>query len=98
MYYLPVFNRGLFNRYYCYGLFLPFKKTFKCYEQCFIIQSLHVLEKSLLVNEYKKQMCQNSYLFDVMKDDFMFSSKVCHFQYDNRFLFSREIERNIRKI
>ena len=30
-----------------------------------------------------------------MKNDQIFPSKVCHFQYDNRFLFSREMG-NIR--
>ena len=36
-----------------------------------------------------------SLLFDVMKNGQIFSSKVCHFQYDHRFLLSREME-NIR--
>ena len=48
--------------------------------------------KKLLVNKYKKQMCykENLYFFDVMKNGEMFSSKVCHFQYNSRFLFRRE--------
>ena len=57
MYYLSAFSRGLFNSCYCYGVFLPFEKTFKCYEKFFIIQSLYIFEKNLLVNKYKKQMC-----------------------------------------
>ena len=36
-----------------------------------------------------------SLLIDVMKHDQMLHSKVCHFQYDHRFLFSTEME-NIR--
>ena len=39
------------------GVFLPFEKTFKCYEKFFVIQSLYIFEKNLLVNKYKKQMC-----------------------------------------
>ena len=37
----------------------------------------------------------NLYFFDVIKYDQFFPLKVCHFQYDHRFLFSREME-NIR--
>ena len=37
----------------------------------------------------------NLYFFDVMKNGQMFPSEVCHFQYDHRFLFSREMG-NIR--
>ena len=33
----------------------------------------------------------NRYFFDVMKNGQIFPSKVCHFQYDHRFLFSREM-------
>ena len=48
--------------------------------------------KKLLVNKYKKQMCykENLYFFDVMKNGEIFSLKVCHFQYNRRFLFRRE--------
>ena len=48
--------------------------------------------KKLLVNKYKKQMCykENLFFFDVMKNGEIFSSKVCHFQYNRRFLFRRE--------
>ena len=38
----------------------------------------------------------NVYFFDVMKNGHSFPSKVCHFQYDHRFLFSREMG-NIRE-
>ena len=38
----------------------------------------------------------NVHFFKVMKNDEIFPSKVCHFQYDDRFLFSREME-NIRR-
>ena len=35
---------------------------------------------------------ENKFLFfNVMKKGQIFHSKVCHFQYDHRFLFSREI-------
>ena len=45
-------------------------------------------------------MCyrENKYLFfffDVIKNDQIFLSNICHFQYDHRFLFSREMG-NIR--
>ena len=33
----------------------------------------------------------NLYFFGVMKNGQMFPSKVFHFQYDNRFLFSTEM-------
>ena len=65
----------------------------------FLIPSLYILEKNVLVNKYKKQMCyeENKSLFiDVMKNNQMFPSKVCHFRYDHRFLLSREVG-NIRE-
>ena len=37
---------------------------------------------------YKESKCL---FFGVMKNGQVFSSKVCHFQYDRRFLFSREM-------
>ena len=37
----------------------------------------------------------NLFFFDVMKSGQTFPSKVCHFQYNDRFLFSREMG-NIR--
>ena len=40
-------------------------------------------------------MENKSFFFDAMKNGHIFPSKVCHFQYDNRFLFSKEM-RNIR--
>ena len=55
-------------------------------------------KKKFLVNKYKKLMCykkNKSLIFDIMRNDQIFPSKVCHFQYDHRFLFSREIG-NIR--
>ena len=36
-----------------------------------------------------------SLFFDAIKNGHIFPSKVCHFQYDQRFLLSREME-NIR--
>ena len=50
------------------------------------------MKKNFLVNKYKKQMCDKenkSLFFDVMKNGQIFSSKVCHFQYDHRFFFSK---------
>ena len=41
---------------------------------------------------YKESKCL---FFGVMKNGQVFSSKVCHFQFDHRFLFSRELG-NIR--
>ena len=59
-------------------------------------------EKKTYVNKHKKQMYKcvarkiNLYFPDVMKNGQTFSSKVCHFQYDHRFLFRREMG-NIRR-
>ena len=56
------------------------------------------MKKNFLVNKYKKHMCyeeNKSLFFEVIKNGQIFPSKVCHFQYDHRFLFSREM-RNIR--
>ena len=38
----------------------------------------------------------NLYFFNIMKNDHIFPSKVCHFQYDHGLLFSRETG-NIRE-
>ena len=64
----------------------------------FLIPSPCIFEKNFLVNKCKKQRCytENKPLFfDVMKNDHIFLSKVCHFQHDHRFRFSRAIG-NIR--
>ena len=56
------------------------------------------MKKYFLVNKYKKRMCykeNKSLFFNVMKDGKIFPAKVCHFHYDLRFRFSREIG-NIR--
>ena len=56
------------------------------------------MKKKFLGNKYKKDMCyeeNKSLFFEVIKNGQIFPSKVCHFQYDHRFLFSREM-RNIR--
>ena len=83
MYYLSAFHRDLFNSYYCYGLhlYIFLKKIFL---------STNIRNKCI-----KRKI--NPYFFEVMKNDQIVSLKVCHFQYDNRFFFSREIE-NIRRI
>ena len=83
-------------------------KTLQILWKMFLIPSLYVFGKNLLVSKYKKQMCykKNKSLllllslllfcfFDVMKYDHIISSKLWHFLYNNRFLFSREME-NIR--
>ena len=64
----------------------------------FFIPSLYILEKKYLFNKYKKQMFykkSKSLSFNVMKNGQIVPSKVCHFQDDNRFVFSREMG-NIR--
>ena len=98
IYYLSAFNRGLFNSYYCYGLFLPFEETFKCYNKFLY---LYIFLNKIFLSTNIRNICVkrkiNRYYFDVMKNDQIFSSKVYHFQYDNRFLFRREIE-NVRRI
>ena len=63
-----------------------------------LISSLYILEKNFLVNKYKKQRCykeNKSLFFDFMKNGPIFRSKVCHFQYDPKFLFNRRMG-NIR--
>ena len=40
-------------------------------------------------------MENKSFFFDAVKNGQIFPSKVCHFQYDNRFLLSRDMG-NIR--
>ena len=83
-------NRGLLESYYCYVLFLSFNKIFQILRIFFLIPSLYFLEKKFLVNKYKNRKI-NLYLFDIMKNCQIFSSKICHFQCENRFLLSREI-------
>ena len=54
------------------------------------------MKKNVLLNKYKEQMRfheNKSLIFDVMKNGKNFPSKVCHFQYDHRFLFSREMSK-----
>ena len=52
------------------------------------------LKKDPFVNKYKKQMRyinNKSLFFNVKKNVQIFSSRFCHFQFDHRFLFSREM-------
>ena len=51
------------------------------------------LKNAVLTNISNKYVIRkiNLYFFDVMKNDQIFSSNVCHFQYDHRFFFSREM-------
>ena len=63
-----------------------------------LIPSLYILEKiSLSTNIRNKCVTRkrNLYFSDVIKNGQIFPSKVCHFQYDNRLLFSRKMG-NIR--
>ena len=50
-------------------------------------------KKSSLTNIRNKRVIRKKYVycFDVMKNGHTFPSKICHFQYDHRFLFSREM-------
>ena len=58
--------------------------------------SPYIWEKNPLVNKYKKQTWLFFFFFfDVVRKSHIFPSKVCHFQYGHRFLFSKET-RNIR--
>ena len=60
--------------------------------------SIYFWKKILLTNIRNKSVIGkiNLYFFDVMKNGHIFPSKVCHFQYDHGFLFSRETV-NIRE-
>ena len=59
----------------------------------FWILPLYIFEKNVLINKYRKQMCnkKDKYIFDVMQNGQNFSSKFCHFQYDDRLLFTTEM-------
>ena len=46
-------------------------------------------------NKGAKRKIHKSLIFDVMKNDSIFRSNVCHFQYDPKFFFNREM-RNVR--
>ena len=69
-------------------------------KKIYLIPFLYILEKriSLVTNIRKKYVTGkvNPYFFDVMKHGQIFLSKVCHFQFGHRFLFSTEMS-NIRK-
>ena len=98
MYYLSACNRGLFKKYYCYVLFLSFEKSLKYYENLFLIPSLYFLKKRFPITNIRNKCVIrkiNLFFFDVMKNGQIFPSKVFHFQYDQRFLLSREMG-NIR--
>ena len=55
-------------------------------------------KKLLLTNIRNESVIRkiNLYFFDIMKNDYIFPSKVCHCLYDHGFLFSRETG-NIRE-
>ena len=55
--------------------------------------SLYIFEKNLLVNKYKMGCKKNENLFFWHHENGqIFPSKVCDFQYDNKFPFSRKME------
>ena len=92
MYDLSACNRGLLKSYHCYVLFLPFKNP---------ANVMKSVSNSIFIYSWKKSPSQQitetlflnakSLFFDVLKNGQIFASKVSHFQYDNRFLFSREM-------
>ena len=56
MYYLSACNRGMFKSYYCYVLFLPFKKSFKFYEISFFNSiSIYSWNRILLLTKIRKK-------------------------------------------
>ena len=66
MYYLSACNRDLLKSKYCYVLFLPFEKSFRCSEKkTNSISLIPSLKKIFLVSKYKKQTCytENKSLF-----------------------------------
>ena len=89
MYYLSACNSELFKSCYC----------------CFIFAIRKILQNSLLSNIRNKCVKIKIkffflfsflsffflFFFDVMKNGQIFPSNACHFQYDHRFLFSREM-------
>ena len=98
MYHLSACNTGLFKRYYWYVSFLPSEKSFRCYERyCQFHLYIFLKKIPLLTNIRIKYVIRkiNLSFSDVMKNSQIFPSKVCHFQYDQRFLFSKEMG-NIR--
>ena len=67
---------------FCYS-----KKYFTYYEKYFF-PYLYILEKNFFVNKCKEKTCykeNKSLFFDIMENDQIFPSKVCHFQHDPRF-------------
>ena len=63
-----------------------------------LIPTLYTLEKkSLLTNVRNACVIRktNLYFFNIRKNGQILPSEVCHFQYDHRFLVSREMK-NIR--
>ena len=98
MYYSSACNRDLFIKvtiamfYFCHS-----KNPSNIMKDIFI-PSLYILEKkiSLLANIRNKCAVRkiNLYFFDVIKNDQIVPSKVCHFEYDYIIFFSRKL-RNI---
>ena len=65
----------------------------------FLIPSLYILEQYLLVKNIGSKCVIRKinllFFFDVMKNEQIFASEICHFEHDDRFLFNREMG-NIR--
>ena len=97
IYYLSACNKDHFKSYYRCFIF-AIRRILQILWKIFIITSLYILEKNFFVSKYGKQMSykeNKSLFYDVMKSGPIFPSKVCHFQCDRRFHFSRKME-NIR--
>ena len=70
-------------------LFFTFatQKTLQILWKTFLISSLYILKKKILGNKYKKEI----FVFLTAWKWQVFCAKVCHFQCDHRFLFSKEM-------
>ena len=96
LYYLCACNRDLLKSYYSYVLFCHSKSRSNIMKNVFDSISIY-FSKRFHLNKYKRLMCyqENKSLNLYMKTGQIFPSKVCHFQFDHRFFFSREMG-NIR--
>ena len=74
--------------------FYPSKNPSDVMKNIFNAISIYSWKKKIFFNKYKKQTCYKekiSLLFWCHENGHTFPSKICHFQYDHRFLFSREM-------
>ena len=77
--------------------FLAIRKILQMLWKIFSSPSLFIVQKNFLAYKCKKQVCykeKKSVFFDLRKNSYIFPLKVCHFQYDHRFFFSREMGNN----